>query len=473
MLGLFGTLSLAQRSLQTQRTGVEVAGQNLANVNNPAYARQRVAIETSVAIPTSFGPQGTGADAVAIVSLRDRLLDLQVQDERSARGSLEAQQQALQYAQAALGQQLDRLASSAEGATAAGGTHGIAGSLNDLFAAFQNLSTNPTSIAERQVLLFKATSLATQFNQTDARLGALQTMLDDSLRSDTASANQLLDQIAQLNDRIFSMEVTGQGLANDLRDSRQQKLEELSHLVKFDAATDSSGMVSISVGGVTLVDRNQVTDRLESYDAGGGQILVRAQTAGTPLTLAGGRMQGTIQVRDVELTALRTKLDTLATTLVSEINSVHAAGFGLTGATGANFFTGTSAADIAVNAALLNDPALLQASGTAGAVGDNQVALALAQLAGRTLGGLGNQTLSQHYGSIVAGLGESLSSANIQLENQQVVENMLTRQRDSVMGVSLDEEMSDLVKFQTAFQASAKLINTIDEMLATVLDLKR
>jgi flagellar hook-associated protein 1 len=70
-------------------------------------------------------------------------------------------------------------------------------------------------------------------------------------------------------------------------------------------------------------------------------------------------------------------------------------------------------------------------------------------------------------------LGESLSSANIQLENQQVVENMLTRQRDSVMGVSLDEEMSDLVKFQTAFQASAKLINTIDEMLATVLDLKR
>src|SRR5216110_863413 len=129
MLGLFGTLSMANRSLQTQRNGTEVAGHNLANVNTPGYSRQRVAIETSWTIPSELGPQGTGADAVAIVQIRDILLDRQIVSETSVRGAYESKQQALQFLQAALGQQIDRQATGAEGAAAAngvGGQHGIA-----------------------------------------------------------------------------------------------------------------------------------------------------------------------------------------------------------------------------------------------------------------------------------------------------------------------------------------------------------
>src|SRR6266542_25601 len=127
MLGLFGTLSMANRALQTQRNGTEVAGHNLANVNTPGYSRQRVAIETSFPVPSEFGPQGTGADAVAIVQLRDPLID--------------------------------RQATGAEGSAAAsgiGGQHGIAENLSDLFNAFQSLSTDPTSSSERQALILKA-----------------------------------------------------------------------------------------------------------------------------------------------------------------------------------------------------------------------------------------------------------------------------------------------------------------------------
>src|SRR2546427_13202 len=167
MPGLFAILNLGSRSLQTQRQGVEVAGQNLANVNNPAYARQRVAIQTAPTVSSDLGPQGTGADAVAIVQLRSRILDNQIQSESSVRGSLEAQQLALQYAQANLGTQMDRLASGAEGAAAAqgvGGAHSLADGFADLFNGFQSLSTNPTSMAERQSLLMKASNLTTQFN---------------------------------------------------------------------------------------------------------------------------------------------------------------------------------------------------------------------------------------------------------------------------------------------------------------------
>lgn len=476
MLGLFGTLNLGTRSLATQRQGVEVAGHNLANVNNPAYARQRVSLQTAPPVNTGLGPQGTGADAVAIVQLRNGLLDRQITGEAGVRGSLEAQQRALQYAQANLGQQIDRLASGAEGAAAAqgvGGAHSLADGLADLFNSFQSLSTNASSQAERQVVLQTAADLAAQFNQVDRRLGELSGMLDESVAADVASANSLLADIAKLNDQIATTELTEDGVANDLRDLRQQKVEALAKFVKVDVAAGANGAVDISIAGATMVSGNQLADTLETYDAGGGQILVRATATGAPLALAGGSIEGTLDARDGAVATLRGSVNSLAALLISEVNTVHAAGYSLTGSTGAVFFTGSSAADIAVNSALSANPSLLQAAGVAGAAGDNRTALALGQLADKAHAGLNGQTFSQRYAQTVALLGQSLASVNTQLNDQQVVETMLLRQRDSVSGVSLDEEMTDLTKFQKAFEASARLIMTVDEMLDTVVNLKR
>ena len=473
MLGLFGTLDLGSRSLATQRQGVEVAGHNLANVNNPAYARQRLHIQTSPTVSSRVGPQGTGADAVAIVQLRSSLLDRQITSEAGVRGSLEAQQSALQYAQADLGQQLDRLTSGASAAQGVGGAHSLSDGLADLFNSFQSLSTNVSSQAERQVVLQKAADLAAQFNQTDRRLGELTGVLDDSVAADVGSANSLLSGIARLNDQIATTELNKDGAANDLRDLRQQKVEELAKLVKVDVSAGANGAVDISIAGMTMVSGIQVADTLETYNAGGGQILVRATTAGTPLALTGGSIEGTIDARDGAVAGLRSNVDSLAALLITEVNAVHAAGFSLTGSTGAAFFTGNGSANIAVDSALATNPSLLQAAGVAGAAGDNQTALALARLASQAHAGLNGQTFSQRYAQTVAGLGQSLASVNTQLGDQQVVDAMLMGQRDSVSGVSLDEEMAHLTKYQQAFVASAKLIRTVEEMLDTVVNLKR
>jgi flagellar hook-associated protein 1 FlgK len=476
MLGLFGILNVGTRAMGAQRAGVEVAGQNLANVNNPAYARQRVNINTSLTISSAMGPQGTGADAVSITQMRNALLDLQIQAEASLRGGLESRQLALQYAQAALGVQIDRLASGAEGASAAqgvGGANSLADGLTDLFNAFQSLSTNPTSMAERQTLLMKASGLASQFNQLDGRLDNLRSSLNQSIDADLTAANQLLREIADLNDRIGRIESAGTGDANDLRDTRQARLEMLAKYVNLDLATGANGAVDIAIGGVTMVSGNQLVDSLESYDAGGGQILVRAAAGGTPLTLTSGSMQGTIDARDGAVTDLQTSVNTLASQLLEHVNFVHINGFGLGGTTGAVFFTGNDASNIGVNASLLNDPSLVQAAGVSGAPGDNQTALALARSAETKFLSLNNQTLSQAYGQTVAAFGQALASVNTDLSDQQTVENMLMRQRDSIGGVSLDEEMADLTKFQKAFAASARLITTVDEMLETVVNLKR
>jgi flagellar hook-associated protein 1 FlgK len=476
MPGLFGLLNLGAQSLQVQRQGVEVAGHNLANVNNPAYARQRLRIQTSMPIPTPIGPQGTGAQVTGIQQLRSAIVDGQIQAETSVRGFLDAKEAALQFGQAILGQTIDRQATGPEGTAASlgvGGQHGLAESLGDLFASFQSLSTNPTSLTERQSALTKAQDLATQFNQIDARLGDLNTSLDGTLQTDVSQANELLGQIADYNKQIFASENGTPGAANDLRDLRQQRIEELSKLVNAQATEQANGAVDISISGTTVVSGLQVLDTLETYDAGGGRMLVRTATGGTPLTLTGGSLQGVIDARDGALKSLRDDVNSLASLLITKVNTIHSAGFSLTGSTGAEFFTGTNAADIAVNASLLSDPSLLQASGTNGAVGDNQVALALSQLANQPNPSLNNRTFSQNYSQTVASLGQALASVTTEISDQTVVEQMLHRQRDSVSGVSLDEEMTDLIKFQKGFEASAHLITTIDEMLQTVLSMKR
>lgn len=475
MLGLFGTLNLATRSLATQRGGTEVAGHNLANVSNPAYARQRMRIETSVTMLSELGPQGTGADGVSIERLRNTLLDGQIVSEASVLGSLTAQQQALQYAQANLGQRLDRQASGTEGAAAAsgvGGAQGLAESLTGLFSAFQGLSTNPTSLTDRQAVMMKAQDVATQFNQVSHRLGEVDTLLDRSLVAEVEQVNSAIEDIASLNAQIMSVEGAG-GLANDLRDARQQRLEELGKYASITVTESSSGAIDVTLGGVAMTAGRDVIEHLETYDPGNGKILLRGQTSGTSVNLSGGSLQGTLEARDGEVARLQEQLDSIAGELISRVNAVHSAGYALDGSTGEKIFNGTDAASISVNSLLLDQPNRVQASGIAGSVGDNQVALALARLADEPQASLGGQTYGESYNQAVSRLGSALSSLNGQIDNETVVSDMLNRQRDSVSGVSLDEEMTDLIRFQRAFQASARLVSTVDEMLEIVVAMKR
>ena len=472
MPGLFGTLNLGMRALQAQQTAVEVAGHNLANVNNRAYARQRVELQTSLATPTAVGPQGTGVEVAAIQQIRDTLLDAQVRAELSVGGFCEAKQAALRSAQTSLGEVFDRAADSTSATTDATAATGLADDLTGLFNAFQSVATAPTSMANRQWLVSQAQALATRFNQTAQRLDDLNASLNTALSADVTAANQLLTSIAQLNDRIADAEFGG-GAANDLRDLREQKLEQLSKLVNLETNTTENGSLSVSIGGVTMVAGREVLDTLQTFDVGGGQLLLRGATAGTALELTGGTMQGRMAARDGGLKALRDDLDSLASALITEVNAAHRPGYSLTGSTGADFFTGTDAASLSVNTALADDPSLIQAAGTPGAVGDNTVALTLARLADRSIPGLGNRPFYGAYGQMVANLGNGLAEANSQLADHEAVKTLLLGQRDSVSGVSLDEEMSDLVRFQKAYQASARIVSVVDDMLETVLSLGR
>ena len=232
---------MGARSLAAQRQGVEVAGHNLANVNNTAYARQRVAIQSTASGDGINGPVGSGAEVTAIRQIRDRILDGQVVTEGGVTGSLESQQRALRMTQSLLGQSIDRGNSGASGASAADGVGGgqqLAAGLTDFFNAFASLAAQPASIPEREITLRKAVALAAQFPVLDTRLSGLSRQLDESLDTDLSSANALLADIARLNGQITRSESASGGSANDLRDQRQAKLESLAGLVGFDAVEE-------------------------------------------------------------------------------------------------------------------------------------------------------------------------------------------------------------------------------------------
>ncbi|HEY1790566.1 MAG TPA: flagellar hook-associated protein FlgK [Verrucomicrobiae bacterium] len=474
MLGLLGTLNLAAQSLQTQMMGVEVTGQNLANVNTTGYTRQTVNIQTTPDINTTSGPEGTGADVASIQQAVDTLLNNQVQGQQSVSGYWNGQQSTLQSVQDDLDEFLNSTGTTSNSTTSTGTTSssGLSTLLNNFFNDFQTVATSPTSVSARQQLVSDAQTLASAFNQMNTQLNQEDTALNTSISDGVNSANQLLSGIASLNQQIAAAQFGG-GNANDLMDEREQDLQNLGQLTNITTSNGANGAVDVSINGEAFVTGNQVKDTLETYDPGNGNLLVGSPaTGGTqPLTLIGGSIQGTIDARDNTQASLQTSVNTLASSIIAQVNSIYSKGYSLTGSTGANFFNGADASDISINATLVDDPSSFQASGSATATGDNTVALQLAELAGTTQSNLQNQTFSSSYNQTVGNFGDALQTANNQVTDQTSVMDMLKSQQSSVSGVSLDQEMTNLLGFQQAYEASAELVTTVNNMLGATLQM--
>ncbi len=468
MLGLFGALNMAGQSLQTQMAGIEVTGQNLSNVNTTGYTRQAVDIETSPDITTGIGPEGTGAEAVSIQQITNQLLNNQIQSQQSTNGYWNSQQSALQSVQDDLNEFLSNTTSNS-GSTVT--SSGLSTLLSNFFNDAQAVATSPTSMSARQAVISDAQTLASAFNQMSSEFGQATSNLNTSLSTDVDSANQLLSNIATLNSQISLAEFGG-GQPNDLIDQQRQDLQNLAQLTNITTTAGTNGAVNVSIGGQSLVQGNQVVDTLQTYDPGNGNLLVKTATGGVPLTLTGGSMQGTIDARDGTLATLETGVNNLASSVITLVNNVYSTGYGLDSTTGSAFFTGTDASTIGVNPSLINDPSLFQASGFASATGDNSVALQLAQLGQNAWASLDNQTYSGYYNQVVGSFGDAEQHANNEVSNQTAVMNMLTNQQASVSGVSIDQEMTNLLGFQQAYEASAELVTTINKLFGDTLAMR-
>jgi flagellar hook-associated protein 1 FlgK len=471
MSGLFSALSSSAQSLSTQSEGVQLAGKNIANSNTEGYSKQRLVIGNLGTVETAVGPQSMGTVASGVEQLRDKYLDAQVGQQISQTSYLKAQDQNLLKAQASLSEQIDNASGSSSITDTTSTTSGIGSSIDEFFNAFSSLAANPSDVGAKQVLLQKADLLANQINVTDDRLESLQSDITSQNTDDLVTVNDLLGQVANLNGQIQKYEVGNPGAAVDLRDQRQTALEKLSQYMDFTTKEISGGNGQIQVtaqdadgNDVMLVDKASVLGDV-TYDA--SEKTFSAGSPSTVLSLTGGSLQGSVDVRDGDIQGLRDSLKNVADQLTTSVNEAYGSG-----GSGGDFFAASPSSGLIALDSNLDYSTLKTASN--GDSGGNDLALAVAAVATKEFAvSSGNSidgTISGYYSKVASGFGESVASAETKLSDQQTVQKLVTTQRDSVSGVSQDEEMTDLMKYQRGFQASSKVINVIDSLLDTVVN---
>ena len=476
MLGLFGTLNLASQSLQTQMTGMEVTGQNLANVNTTGYSRQRRDITTSPDSNHQPRAEGTGADRTSIQQVVSQLAEqpdpIAEQHQRllerpAVRPAKRPRCDWMNFSTAPA-----RPAAPVPPSTDTTDT-GLDGQLSSLFNAFQSVATSPTSVSARQSLGGRRRRPWPPPSTISTRqLSQVNTSLNASLSSGVTSANQLLTKIATLNSRRLPRAQARAAMPTTWATSASRISKTSQHLTNITTSTGNNGAVNVTIGGQTLVSGNTVNDTLQTYDAGDGQLLVQTASGGVQLTLTGGSIQGTIDARDNTLATVQGNLNTLANTVVSQVNNILDNGYSSTGGTGNTFFTGSDASSIAVNAAVTNNPSLIQISSSSTSSGDNLVALQVSDLSSTAQSALNNQTFTDSYDSTITDLGTALDDANTEATDQTTVSDMLSTQRSSVSGVNLDEEMTNMMSFQSAYEASAQVVTTVNTLLGDTMTMK-
>jgi flagellar hook-associated protein 1 len=349
--------------------------------------------------------------------------------------------------------------------------------MSEFFNSWQDLSNNPSGVAERSSLVSAGQYLAATFNQVYNNLSKLQNDIDTHVINIVGDVNEMTDRIAELNRKVTQVEVTGHN-ANDFRDERDQLVFELSKLIDIQSFEDGEGNINVMVGnGKPLVDGATTWD-LTAADNGGVQNVFWNSSDGSTTVditsqLSGGELKGWIDTRDGLITGYLGQLDTLADTVRTSVNLQHANGIDLNGVAGGQFFTGTGAVNIAVNSSIVADTDLIAAAGAGeGLPGGNSTAIAIANLqSAATMAG--SSTFDEYYNSLVGRVGADVQAADFNQTHQAKMVQNLEQYRQEVSGVSLDEEMVNLIQFQQAYNAAAKLITTADNMMDTLMGMVR
>lgn len=459
--------NIGNGALQLNQLALQTTGHNIANVNAQGYSRQRVYAETETPFMSEVGPLGAGVRAKEINRVYDRFLNYQIKGERQNYGRLGGEKDAMARVEGIF----NELA----------GT-GISDGLAKFFSAVKDLSNNPSGVIERSQVLSNAGSLTAIINKKASDLVALRNTIDSDIGNGMRDINAIAAQIADLNGKIAGQEVGG-GNANDLRDKRDSLMADLSKVIDFDTFEDSSGQVSIFVGrGNLLVDRNRY-NTLSGVPNGANANLqdIYISNGGTNINITSfiqaGRLKGLVNIRDVTAPDFQNRLNTFAKALADNFNTQHAAGFGLDGSTGLNFFSTTAGNEAATISVAVTDKNRIAAAAanptTTSGPGDNGNALLLVGVQSTKYAALGNAVLSDYYHTMISDAGIRSQSSIKSYEFQGITVQQLENGIQSVSGVSMDEEAMNLQKFQKAFQASAKVITTADELLQTILNIKR
>lgn len=456
MPGLFQGIEIGKRALMTHQTVLQTIGHNIANVNTPGYTRQRVRIEASLPEAGVLSNIGSGVETLNIQNIRDLFLGEQYRADNKSLGQWTYKQKMLAQVESMFGEPND-------------GT--FVTLLNKFWDSWSNLSTNPESTTFRAALLEDTNLLTNGFHQIAGQLESLRKAVDTDLDNMVEDVNRITTEISRLNQQISRQEV-GDDKANDLRDARDLLIDELSSLIDVNSFQDGKGQFIVSIGAMELVNGPD-TNMLEAKPLNeNGKLEHKLLWKGSTISLTNidGQLKGLIDMRDKIIPDMVNQIDTLASQMIASVNQIHRQGYGLDGSTNLDFFdsTFTSAATIRLNFDVVDHTERIAASAS-GEAGDNVIALQMQGLRNAKTMVRGSATMNEFYNSVVGELGVMSGQAQSFATNYELLVQQIDNTRQSVQGVSLDEEMTNMVKFQHAYDAAARVVTVMDQALSTVI----
>lgn len=456
MSSLFGSISIALSSMLAHQSAISVTANNVSNIDSPGYSRQRANLEEGIAVLVGNRMVGTGVTMDTVTSLRDRVLQLRIDAEKQQQGTLQAQVNSLSDIEVLFSSDAETLGDS----------------INKFFNSLSELSADPSSIPLRQTVLMSAGNLANRFQNTATTLQQRQLSLDLDIQKGLDQVNQIAAELANLNREICSQGSTDEDQLGTLVDRRTQLLEDLSSIVGNQVTTTDDGLTITIANGTPLVVGSK-SFSLTSSKLADGSIQIKSGNDDITSFIIGGKLEGDLVVRQSTIPGILNQLDSLAVDIATTFNAVHRVGFDLNGDPGIDFFaappaSGTgAAASFALN---ITDPSLLAASsdGSAGSNGNLNDLVAVRDQANSS----GELPLDR-YARIAFNIGSAISNAKAELNASELISQQLEDQRGAISGVSLDEEAADLVRFQRAYEAAARVLTVISDLTEISVNLGR
>ena len=439
--------------MQAARTATEVASNNIANANTPGYSRQVPVIRENVQ-KFGTGSVGLGVNVVTIERMRNEFIDQQINRKQHDIGDLSEKASVYRLMETAI--------------TASDGA-GLDSIIGEFFNAFSELSANPQDLNLRNTLASKGELMTETFRSMDTDLINLSEQVFEEASIRITRINQLLGDIANLNGEIAVTRSANQ-IDHNALDQRTAALSELAKLIDFDTLVSEEGATEIRIGGISVVSGQEFQTLRAETDRDNNLFRVRLQN-GKLIDAAKGELAANIEMFEEGVPEAREKLDRLAVGMMNRINEIHEAGFGLEDGVSRSFFdaTSTGAANMKVNAALLDNPANIAASSVAGESGNNDRALEIIALQDEPF--IDGQTISSRTVEFMSVPGNKLNEIDRKLEAASAAKDFLVNRQEQLSGVSIDEELGNMIKFQNSFQASARVLDTGRKMFDTLLSI--
>ena len=440
---------ISTRSLAVYQHALEIASNNIANSANPDYSRQKINLKTETPDIAGGFVWGSGVKIGDITRARDSFTDNQIRMNNPK--NAESNNRSI-----LMGQIQDSFSEPSDS--------GISSLMSNFFNSWQQLNVTPNSTPLRLNVLRSAEKLSNQVQSVYSSLTQTKSDILSDLKTQVVTLNNDLNQVQQLNAQIFQFTSAGQS-PNDLLDQRDKVIDDLSKMGNITVSYDNNNSASISIGGVFAVDKENA-NQFSISEKNGQATLVSKDNISAVLN--SGSLFADTDIYSNEIPKDLKALDQLFSTFTDKINAIHQSGISIENPPGTNikFFDSYSNGVLKINQAIETDPNKIAVSSD-GSAGNGDIALQIADLSGKVM--INGQTLQDNYSSLISQIGTNKQSADQSEQSSSLILQQLTTQKSSYSGVSVDEEMSNVLMYQRSYEASAKMIKVADDCLQTIL----